>query len=350
MPDVILHAIFCAEREPNRLWDLPSLGFNHTFLREHFISVRGRYIHYNLDVISSLKKFAPDVVVTAGFNPTHLYAFGYAQMRGWGHVPMTDGTDASELSLSKVHRSVRRFVYARSGAFVSASEGGQRLYRSYGIPEDHCFKSCLCIDNDAFSPRLQKKEKPFDFLFCGRIESVKNPLFALQVAAEVAKRLGRKTSMLFVGSGSEEDRVKQAAAELSSLVSVEFKGFAAQRELPSLYGAARIFLFPTQWDPWGVVVNEACASGLPVISSPHAGVTGELVRDCENGFICDLDVNVWADRAVILLTQEHVWNDFSRRSLALVGGYTYDSAARGLVEACRYSVSDHRQNATRKAA
>jgi hypothetical protein len=47
------------------LWDLPNLGFNHSFLREHFISLRGRYIHHNPDVIPSLKRFSPDVVRTS---------------------------------------------------------------------------------------------------------------------------------------------------------------------------------------------------------------------------------------------------------------------------------------------
>ena len=58
-----------------------------------------------------------------------------------------------------------------------------------------------------------------------------------------------------------------------------FHGFAAQRELPDLYRSAKVFLFPTLADVWGVVANEACAAGLPVIVSPHAGVAGELVRD-----------------------------------------------------------------------
>jgi len=350
MSDVILHAIFCTEREPNRLWDLPNLGFNHTFLRQRFISLRGRYIHYNLDVLQSLQRFTPDVVVTAGFNPTHLYAFGYAKMKGLGHVPMTDGTDVSEKSLSTVHRSVRKFVYARSSAFVSASAGGQRLYGSYGIPSERCFKSCLCIDNEAFSPRKQQVEKRFDFIFSGRIEQIKNPLFALGVAKETAKRLGRKTSILFIGAGSLEEIVKRAAAKSADLITAEFHGFAAQSELPTKYKSARIFLFPTQWDPWGVVVNEACASGLPIITSPHGGIAGELVRDRENGFICELDVMQWADRAATLLTQTAIWEGFSRRSLALVSDYTYDNAAKGLAEACRYSVSENRTSMPRKLA
>jgi glycosyltransferase involved in cell wall biosynthesis len=104
-----------------------------------------------------------------------------------------------------------------------------------------------------------------------------------------------------------------------------------------LYRSARIFIFPTLWDPWGVVANEACAAGLPILVSPHAGVAGELVLNGENGFICDLDVSLWADRAMLLLTQPDIYRKFSDRSRSLVSKYTFDEASSGIVTACRFA-------------
>jgi glycosyltransferase involved in cell wall biosynthesis len=339
MPGIEFQAIFCSRREPNRKWDLPPLEFDHVFLRERFHEVSGRYIHNNPDVVGALHHFGPEIVITDGFNPTHLYAFLYAWGKGLVHVAMTDGTDVSEQGLSRLHKMVRRFVYARSGAFVPASAGGRRHYESYGVPVDRCFTSCLCIDNDAFAP-VEGQEKRYDFIFSGRFEAVKNPLFALGVAVETAKRLGRKTRLLIVGAGSLEESMRAAAALHEPLVEAEFHGFAAQRELPDLYRSARIFLFPTLWDPWGVVANEACAAGLPVIVSPEAGVAGELVRDGENGFVCALDTELWAQRAAMLLERPALHEDFCRRSLRLVSDYSYDNAAAGLIEACRFSLRE----------
>jgi glycosyltransferase involved in cell wall biosynthesis len=237
---------------------------------------------------------------------------------------------------------VRRFVYARSKAFIAASNGGRQLYASYGIRPEMCFQSCLCVDNNAFEPPAALLERRFDFLFCGRMEEVKNPMFALQVAIETARRLGRKTHILYVGSGAEEDAVQRVAAREADLVEVSFSGFAPHQDLPALYHAACIFLFPTRWDPWGVVTNEACAAGLPVLVSPHAGVAGELVRDGENGFVCELDVGLWADRAASLLLQPDLWRRFSERSRVRVSSYTYDRAAAGVRDACSYALSDRR--------
>ena len=336
--DLRLHVIFCCEREPNREWNLPRMEFDRTFLRERITTYNDRYIHNNIDVIPALKRLAPDVVITDGFNPTHLYSFGYALVKRVAHVTMTDGTLDSEENLSAVHRAVRRFVYARSAAFISASHGGKRLFQSYGVPDNSCFRACLCIENGDYFPLCEHDERPFDFIFCGRIEAVKNPFFALDVALRVAKNLGRKVSILYVGSGRLEVQVREAASRFPDLLEATFHGFAMQQELPALYRSARLFMFPTRWDPWGVVANEACAAGLPVLVSPYAGVSGELILDGENGFICDLDEHLWAERAAMLLSEPHLYRQFSQRSRALVSEFTFDAASTGIANACRFAV------------
>lgn len=336
-PGVELHAIFCSEREPNRQWELPPLRFNHVFLKERFIERGSNYIHNNPDVLAALNGIAPDVIVTTGFNPTFLYAFAYAVIRNVPHVPMTDGTDISEASLSRWHRAVRRIVYARSRAFLAASLGGLRLYADYGIPRESGFLSCLCIDNDAYAAQAALQPKQYDLMFCGRIVADKNPLFALQLADGLATRLGRRTSILFVGSGEQEAELNAMADKLALRVDVSINGHAEQHELPALYASARVFVFPTARDVWGVVANEACAAGLPVMVTPDAGVAGELVLDGENGFICGLDLGQWIDRAELLLTNDALYRRFAARSLDLVSGYSFDHAADGIIQACRHA-------------
>lgn len=346
-PDISLHVIFCCEREPNREWNLPSMEFASTYLRERITTINGRYIHNNPDVIRTLNRLAPDVIVTGGFNPTHLYSFAYAMVKGVAHVAMTDGTFESEKSLSAVHRMVRRLVYARSTAFIAASNGGKKLFNSYGVPDSHCFQACLCVENAHYDPVDADADRPFDFIFCGRIEAVKNPFYALEVARRVARNLGRKVRILFVGSGSLENEVRRTAAMSPELVDATFNGFAKQHELPTLYRSARLFMFPTLWDPWGVVANEACAAGLPVLVSPHAGAAGELIVDNENGFICELNAALWADRATLLLSKPAMYRSFSQRSRALVEKFTPDAASAGIADACRFAVTHRYASRTR---
>jgi glycosyltransferase involved in cell wall biosynthesis len=337
--DIRLHVIFCCAREPNREWNLPPMAFESTYLRERITTINGRYIHNNPDVIGALRRVAPDVVVTGGFNPTHLYAFIYALVKGAAHVAMTDGTFASEKNLSAVHRTVRRLVYARSAAFIAASNGGRQLFASYGIPDSHCFEACLCVENGVYAGQDGDDERPYDFIFCGRIEAVKNPFYALDVARRVAGNLGRRVRILFVGAGTLERDVRAAAAQTPELLEATFHGFALQHELPALYRSARLFLFPTLWDPWGVVANEACAAGLPVLVSPHAGAAGELIIDGENGYVCALDADLWARRATLLLRDPGLYRAFAQRSRAMVRRFTPDAASAGIADACRFAVA-----------
>ncbi len=347
-PGIEFRVLFCARREPNRHWNLPPLNFAHDFLRERFVTVNGRYIHHNPDIIGLLWKLAPDVVITDGFNPTHLYAFMTAMARRCAHVAMTDGTELSERTLSRLHRLVRRLVYAKSKAFISASIGGDRLYQSYGIRSADCFHSWLCIDNARFAPRhclTEAEHKRFDFIFCARLEPEKDPLFALEVARQTAQIMQKKLRLLFVGSGSLETALREAAAREQTWLDVQCYGFASQQALPGLYRSARLFLFPTHADVWGIVANEACAAGLPVLVTPHAGVAGELVIDGENGYVRERDVAQWCACAQRLLSDSALYQSFSQTSVQHAARYQFDSAAEGLVNACLHAVSQHPRSA-----
>ena len=342
--DIELKVIFFCMHEPNRFWNLPAMEFDHEFLQENVYTVNGRYIHNNPDVLFALTKFDPDVVIGNGFNPTHLYAMLWTMLRRRAYVPMTDGTLQSEQSLSKIHRWLRRFAYARGPAFIAASQGGLALYQDYGVEADRCYQSCLCIDNGRFFENQSGTEKKWDFIFCGRLEPAKCPDFALEVASRCAQRLDRRVSILMVGSGSMENALYEQAKQLSDLIDVHFTGFARQEELPSLYQSAKLFLFPTKADVWGVVANEACAAGLPVLITPYAGAAGELVIDGKNGFIRELDADSWADCAIRLLQNDRRREAFGQHSQLLVKPYDFDAAAHGIIDATLYACRDRRND------
>ncbi len=339
MPGITLHVIFCCRREPNRQWDLPPMAFSHEFLRERITTVNGRYIHNNPDVLLALWRCAPDAVVGNGFNPTHLYAMAWCALNRRPYVPMTDGTLQSESRLSRLHLGLRRLVYRRAKAFIAASNGGFALYQSHRVPRAACYRSCLCIDNERYRSTDDAGAKQFDFIFCGRLEAGKCPDFAIEVASRCAELVLRKTRLLMVGAGSLEKDMRALAALRADKVDVEFHGFAAQRDLPALYRSARMFLFPTRGDVWGVVANEACAAGLPVVVSPQAGVAGELVVDAYNGFVRELDVESWADAAATLLSNDALREAFGQRSRLIVEPYCFDQAAQGIVDAVQAALA-----------
>ncbi len=349
-PGCELQVVYCSGIEPDRAWRLAQGAYQATYLQQRFVTIRGRYVHINPDVWSALRKAAPDVVITTGFNPTHLLAFAYARLHGVAHVAMTDGTWISENLLSRVHRFLRRVVYASSGAFIGASEGSMALYKSYGLPESRMFKSHLCANNAAFLSH-PPAVRVHDLLVAGRIVAGKNPLFALAVAQRLAQRLQRAVSLAFLGSGEMEAEVRAAAAQLpTDQVQVDFLGFAQQDELPEHYARARILLFPTAMDTWGVVANEACASGVPVIVTPEAGVAGDLVVDGVNGRVMPMDVDAWAAASQQLLSDEGLYAKFSQAAKERVTDYNFDAAALGIWQAVQMAAGRQHGSAASSGA
>ncbi len=338
--DILLKVVYCCEREPNRNWDLSSRVYEAEYLKERFFTIGNHFVHVNPDVFGVLRRFKPDVVIGTGFNPTHLLAFIYSRLSRCVYVPMTDGTLGSEQVLSVVHRWIRRRVYRRSGAFIAASDGGFDLYKSYGVGFGNCFKSHLCANNEAFACEPVVKKK-FDLIFSGRFAAVKNPLFVFDVAKLVSLRLGRKVSLAFLGSGEFEAQMRLAADELTEYIDSYFLGFAQQADLPGIYGAARVMLFPTLWDPWGIVANESLAAGVPVVVSPVAGAANELVCHQLTGFVVPLEIERWADAVEQLLTDSDLCSRMGEAGKLIVNEYTYENAALGIANAARRAAGRH---------
>jgi len=139
-------------------------NFQKIYLKERFITINGRFIHFNPDLWAALQDFAPQVVITTGFNPSHLLAYLFTKLHGGKHIAMTDGTLDSENKLSFIHRLVRRLVYVGSHAYIGASLGAFKLYASYGIKRTAMYQSHLCANNAAFS-RVGNAQKHMTLYF-----------------------------------------------------------------------------------------------------------------------------------------------------------------------------------------
>jgi glycosyltransferase involved in cell wall biosynthesis len=327
--DIHLEVVYCTAPHID-----PAIGVGDDGLRKHFLggryfALKRRFFHSSFEVVSLLRRMQPDVVVTSGFIPTFLYAFAWAHLTSRPHVVFVDGTLESEAALTAVHRAVRRVVFARTSAFVGASEGSSMLFRSYGVADDLIFKAPLAIDNARFhaAPNILR---PVDLLFSGRLVEHKAPGFALQVAHGLASRLGRPVTIDFLGQGPLREALEQQAAALGPQVQAQFLGHLSQSELPSRYAQAKVFLFPSQFDPWGVVANEAAASGMPILVSPYAGAAGELVRDGVEGRVLPLSQDAWVEAAAALLQDEGLRQRLGRAAQIAVGAYTFEAAAEQL--------------------
>ena len=332
-PGIELHVLYATTAEADRHWDPPPLKHPHTVLPGWVLALGGRFIHLNPGTGAALRRLQPQVLFTTGYNPTHLLAWRHARRLSLPHVAMTDGTLASEAVLGPGHRAVRRHVLARSAAAVVASDGGAQLMARYGVPADRVHRSVLCANAGLDWQVPRRTEPDIDLLFAGRLVAVKSPGFAVDVAAGVAQRLGRRVRLAVLGSGPLAGEMQRQADRHRDAVDTVLVGHVAQSELPGWYRRAQVFLFPTRWDPWGVVANEACESGVPVLVSPHAGAAGELVRDGEAGRVLPLEMPAWVEAATALLQDRALHARMAAAARRAVQPFNADAAAAGIVRA-----------------
>jgi glycosyltransferase involved in cell wall biosynthesis len=327
------HVLYAHEIEPDRQWEFERGRYSQAFLKKRYFKYKDRYIHFNFNIIKELNRLNPQVVITTGYNPFFLFAFIWALLKKRKHICMTDGWIGSERHLSWVHRAIRRIVFRYSSAFIGASKHSLNLFIRYGCNKNALFQSQLCANNDLFRNHIPT-EKKFDIIFSGQFIPRKMPLFFVEVAAKLTKRL-KHCRALVMGDGPLKEKFIKKLKEND--IEFSYSGYVQQKDLPNYYASGRILLFPTLLDPWGVVVNEACAVGLPVITCENAGVAHDLIIHEHNGYILPLDVDVWVQHALQLLENEALYKKMSDNSLVKVQEYSFERAARGIVEAIRFS-------------
>lgn len=319
---VDLRVIYMAEREAERAWQVPPLAHDHIYLRGR--EVRG--VQLRAGVLAELRRFQPDVVMTAGFHPAMLSAWAYARAKGRAHVAVSDAWLGSETQLSAAHRFLRRRVFRSSAAFVGASVKSIEMFRHHGGTAP-AMLAPLSIDNGAFEVAAPRT---YDLVYAGRIIPAKLPGFFAETVGRIARH--RSVSVLVIGDGTERARLERELTVAN--VRATFTGFVEQAALPALYAQGKILCFPTERDAWGLVANEACAAGLPVVTCPQAGCAGELVVDGDNGSVLPLDAERWALQIEALLADTARLTRASTRARLRVADYTFERAAAAFADAC----------------
>lgn len=193
-------------------------------------------------------------------------------------------------------------LLSQYSAYLSVGSACREFYRFHHRPEKRIFDAPCSVDNDFFSAQAARlaPERPalremFDvpadaccFLFVGKLEQKKRPLGLLRALSALPLRQKEKAHLLVAGDGELMADCKQFATANS--LPVTLTGFLNQSRLPEVYAAADVLVLPSDaGETWGLVVNEAMASGRPAIVSRSAGGCSDLIVEGETGFSIELD-------------------------------------------------------------
>jgi len=184
----------------------------------------------------------------------------------------------------------------------------------------------------AMRAELGMRDNDVAFLFVGRLALTKGIGTLLKAFLNVAKR-HPNARLLIVGDGDERDRIEQTAGQCSRIMLLGRKDSSA---LLDAYVVADVLVVPSLFEPWGLVVNEGMAAGLPVIATDAVGAVDDLVQHGINGLRVQTgDTKELEGAMVHLLAGSDVRTGMGRASLALIGGWTQEGKADRVAGAWR---------------
>jgi 1,2-diacylglycerol 3-alpha-glucosyltransferase len=241
-----------------------------------------------------LNELGPSLVMVPGYYTLPALAAALWGRVHWARtVLMSESTEADHAR--RRWKEVVKGTLVRS-LFHYAIVGGTR-HREYlhrlGFDPARIGLRYNVVDNAFFADgvralRTEGRPEGFEtsapyFLYVGRLAPEKN-LERLITAFAAYRKRGGSWRLVLVGDGPSRARLEALACSLDVDDAVTFAGHRSTEGLLPFYAFASAFVLPSVREPWGLVVNEAMASGLPVLVSRMCGAADDLVREGENGF------------------------------------------------------------------
>ena len=270
------------------------------------------------------------------------------------------GVPAVLMSDSQVHdrrrHPVTEWIKRRVVGLYAAALVGGSTHAGYaanlGMPRERIFTGYDVVDNGHFARgaalargqaglrgRLGLPERYF--LSVCRFERVKNIPALLEAYWRYRQKAADPSPLVLVGDGSLGSRVRAEVGRWDLECAVFLPGFRQYGELPAYYGLAGCFVLASTSEPWGLVVNEAMASGLPVLVSRRCGCAPDLVEEGGNGFTfdpCDVEQLAELMRRVSAMPEEQR-QAMGRRSQEIISRWGPERFARSLAKAVEAALS-----------
>lgn len=291
-----------------------------------------------------LKKLKPDVVFFPGWSfPLSLEALNWCRKNRIPAIVMSD-SKRDDKKRRWWKEQIKSFFYVRK--FSAALVAG-RIHADYastlGIPRHRIFTGYDAVDNLHFrrmadiartEPEAIRNlhpvipQRPY-FMAVLRLIPRKNISRLIDAYAIYRGKtnMGDPWDLVICGNGQEKLVLEEKVRRMGLEETIHFPGFISYHEIGFWYGLAEAFVHPALVEQWGLVVNEACAAGLPILCSDTVGARYDLVIDGENGFLFDpYNIDEMADS----LSKIHNVGETKRESMGM--------RSRQIVESCSIEV------------
>jgi len=331
-------------------WDIPLLdGYRwvHPANRSLRPRIKGFLGLINPGLWGLIRTGEFDVVVCYGYRTVSFWIAAIAAK--WYGSSLVFTTDAHSWDVRegpKWKSALKRLLVPRilgiaDAVFAPSSAAAAHLHRM-GVEERRIFLTPYVVDNAFFAEaadrsriRLRRSwEVPDDAplaLYVAKLVPWKRPQDLLEAAARV-----RGLHVAMAGDGRSRPELEARAARKDLSGRVHFLGFINQTELPDVYRAADFLVLPSEYEPFGLVVNEAFACGLTAVVSTACGCAGDLVRNGETGFVVPVgDTVALSVQLETLATDIELRTELAKRARSLIDKWGPRENVAAVTAACR---------------
>ena len=239
----------------------------------------------------ALERDRPDAVGAVGYaRPESMAAARWARRRGLPSILMSESQQ-----IDRPHVWWKELIKKQRLRWFDAALVGGPPHRDYlvqlGMPPSRIALGYNAVDNDYFASAATSWRRsrngrsglppvPY-FLAVSRFVAEKNLVRLIKAFAAYRARCASQTAwdLVLCGDGPARAGLDQAIASSGCGTAIHCPGFLQYDALPRWYAHAGAFVLPSLSEPWGLVANEAAASGLPLLVSSRAGCASTLVPE-----------------------------------------------------------------------
>lgn len=306
IPELRLHSIYTrtqglARREPRDESDVNAVFFDHGSAsgERNRLGNQRPNLERGTRIFRYFRENNVQAALILGYNDIGLVRlFSQCKREGIRTFLWSDSNAAGDRATGLkrlVKGAVIRRVARLADSVLVCGSLGRAFYTSYGVPESRIIYSPYEPDYAQIrslpEETIRDIRERFDldparkrFVFCGRLVRIKRPDLALRVFVNIAgQRPG--WDLVIVGDGEMRQELEQSIpGELRRRV--RFTGFLGdQSHVSAIYRVCDVLVHPSEIEPWGLIINEAVAAGLAIVSTTSCGAAVELVDNGKNGFL-----------------------------------------------------------------
>lgn len=291
------------------------------------------YIHENIPnpkIITFLLRNKFDLIFLTNYRyATEMLAYILVKVLKTPYCIEIDGGRIKKES--KLAYGFNRWLLSGAIAYFSPAKSADEFFIHYGVsttklvryPFTSITKDYIINQKDLQVKLNRRKDEPLTFLYVGRIIPEKGVDILINAYSEYCKTSTNETKLIIVGNAPDLrylnhiNRIKNKNTVI--------RGFVSSDNLIKVYDEADVFIFPSLYDPWGLVINEAMSRGLVILSSNTVVSSIELIEDGINGFMFKVCIDSMKETFEKLFTNRKILTSAPLKNIEVMMNYTLEA-------------------------